>query len=219
MSTKADLITSLRTAHARGECPAAPGVDLRGVDLRGADLGGANFGGADLEGANLGGADLRGANFGGADLGGADLRGTDLRFATLRGATLGGADLRGADLWDADLRDVNLRGANMRGVDLRGANLALAWGVLSVQGLPSGLVILRPLTTGWHLDVGCWYGTTAGLRDLIARDTGWPDAKGEEVTARRPMLTALADMCDAWAAAHHHYLTAVQDRWGATKET
>lgn len=28
------------------------------------------------------------------------------------------------------------------------------------------------------------------------------------------MLLALADLCDAWAAGHQHYLDAVVERWG-----
>lgn len=146
------------------------------------------------EGKSLRWADLRGAN----------LQGADLRWADLRWADLRGADLRGADLW----------GANLWGADLRGANL---WGVrevLSITSLPSGHATLMPTPGGWQLRVGCWTGSTAELRELIAQDTGWPEAEGEQVTARRPMLAALADMCDAWATDKQHILDAVTTKWG-----
>jgi uncharacterized protein YjbI with pentapeptide repeats len=138
-------------------------------------------------------ADLRGANLYGANLYGANLRGANLRGADLYGADLYGADLRGADLYGADLRGANLRGA----------------GLLHIDGLPSGSATLFPEPTGWLLKVGCWTGTTTQLRELIAKDTGWPEASGEQITIRRPMLAALADMADAWVAANQPLLDQV----------
>ena len=155
------------------------------------------------------GKSLRGANLWGANLRRADLRGADLRDANLWRADLWRADLRGANLWRADLR-----GADLRRADLRGANL---WGVrevLSITSLPSGHATLMPTPVGWQLRVGCWTGSTAELRELIAQDTGWPEAEGEQIAARRPMLAALADMCDAWATDQQHILDAVTTKWG-----
>lgn len=122
-----------------------------------------------------------------------NLRRFDLRGVNLRG------NLRRADLRGADLREANLRGADVWG----------ATPVRSVTGLPSGHAILVPTCDGWWLRVGCWTGTIDGLRDLIAKDDGWPEAKGEQITARRPMLTALADTCEAWAEDNHAALEAV----------
>ena len=147
------------------------------------------------EGRSLYGADLRGAILSGADLAGADLRRADLRRA----------DLFGADLYGANLRWASLRWANLSGV--RG-------GILTVDGLHPYRAILVPLTTGWWLTIECWEGATADLRALIARDEGWPEAKGEQIAIRRPMLAALADLCDAHAAGHAADLAAVQERWG-----
>ena len=67
MTTKGEIVESLRGARARGERPTAPGADLSGsdladADLRDADLSGANLRGSDLCGANLTDANLRGAN-------------------------------------------------------------------------------------------------------------------------------------------------------------
>ncbi|MDV2475135.1 pentapeptide repeat-containing protein [Rhodococcus zopfii] len=154
---------------------------------------------ADLRDADLWNADLRGANLWNADLRRADLRNADLRDANLRNANLRRADLRGADL----------RNANLRNADLRGVRE-----VLSITALPSGHATLIPTPVGWQLRVGCWTGSTAELRELIAQDTGWPEAEGEQVTARRPMLAALADMCDAWATDQQHILDAVTTKWG-----
>ncbi|MGC0144429.1 pentapeptide repeat-containing protein [Pseudactinotalea sp. Z1732] len=131
----------------------------------------------------------------GADLRGANLRGADLRDANLRGANLRGADLRGA----------NLRGANLRGADLRDA----VGGILQITGLHPYQATLVPTCHGWRLTIGCWTGTVQDLRTLIASDDDWPEARGEEVARRRPLLAALADVCDAHAAAHAADLAAV----------
>ena len=179
-------------------------ADLSGADLRGADLSG-----ADLRWANLSGADLRGADLSGADLREADLRGADLRWADLRWANLREADLSGADLSGANLREADLRGA-----DLREASSRV---VLAVRGLPSGPVEFKPTPDGWRISIGCWREhTTDELRALIAKDTGWPEATGAHVTARRPMLAAVADLCDAWAADRADVLAEIVAKW-ATK--
>jgi uncharacterized protein YjbI with pentapeptide repeats len=157
-----------------------------------------NLYGADLRGADLYGANLYGANLGGANLGGADLRGADLY-----GANLGGADLYGANLYGADLRGADLRGANLSGA-----------GILHVEGLPSGSSTLIPDPDGWVIQIGCWSGTTTELREMIASDDGWPEAVGTQITDRRPMLAALADMADAWAAANPRPLGRVQELHG-----
>ncbi len=191
-----------RTARAMAEIEAARQGHRR-INLRGANLWGANLRGANLRGANLWDANLRGANLRGADLWGADLWGADLW----------GADLWGADLWGANLRGANLRDANLRDANLRDANRV----VLSVTGLPSGQAILTPTPTpdGWTLRVGCWTGTVDELRTLIAGDK-WPEAQGDQITVRRPMLAALADMCDAWIADRGDVLDAVIAKWGTT---
>ena len=156
------------------------------------------------EGKSLRDANLRDADLRNAYLRDADLRDANLRYADLRNADLRYADLRYADLWNADLRDADLRSADLRGVRE----------VLSITSLPSGHATLMPTPGGWQLRVGCWTGSTAELRELIAQDTGWPEAEGEQVTARRPMLAALADMCDAWATDQQHILDAVTTKWG-----
>ena len=154
---------------------------LRGADLRGADL----------RGANLCGADLRGADLYGANLYGADLSGANLRWADLYGA-----DLRGANLRWADLREANLRGADFRGATLRWATTS--WPLLSMS-TPSGWVNLTPVGNDWTLTIGCWTSTVEALRELIAGED-WPDADEHERLRRRPILSALADLCDAHIA-------------------
>jgi hypothetical protein len=168
---------------------------------------------ADLRGASLYGADLREA-----DLRWADLRWADLSGANLSGASLYGADLFGASLYAADLRGANLSGASLYGADLVGASLSGAnlygAGILHVEGLPSGSSTLIPEPDGWVLQIGCWRGTTTELREMIARDDGWPEANPAQIVERRPMLAALADMADAWAAANPHLLERVQELHG-----
>ena len=130
-----------------------------------------------------------------------------------------GANLRGADLWGANLRGADLRGADLRGANLRGANLWGAnGGILQVTGLHPYQAVMIPTVQGWWLRIGCWQGTTQGLRDLIAKDEGWPEAHGDQITARRPLLNVLADMCDLHAANHEDALDAVMKQWGNEKE-
>jgi hypothetical protein len=54
---------------------------------------------------------------------------------------------------------------------------------------------------------------------MIAKDDGWPEAEGEKITARRPILEAAATMCDAYAAANPDALAEVKtaaERWKET---
>ena len=208
--TKADLIEVLRSARARGERPVAPscsdltGADLRDADLRYADLRDANLYGANLRDANLYGADLRYANLYGADLRYADLRDANLRYADLRDANLYGANLRdanlyGADLRYADLRYADLRDADLRDADLRDADLRYAKGVLSIDGLPSGRAFYVPTSDGWWITQGCWSGSLAEYREMIAGEE-WPSAEGDEILRRRPGLQAVAALCEAYEA-------------------
>ena len=146
----------------------------------------------------------------------ANLRGTDLSGANLRGTDLSGTDLRWANLSGTDLRWANLRGTDLRWANLRWA----AGGLLAIDGLPSGSARLAPTPDGWALRVGCWgdgtatYGTD-GLRTLIA-GTDWPEARGEEQDRRRPGLAALADLCDAHAAAWPNLVPGLAEKWGVT---
>ena len=192
----ADQIAAWRADH--------PGARMTGRSVREA-TGLANLWGANLWGANLRGADLRGADLWGANLIKANLRGADLTEANLCGANLWGANLCGANLWGADLR-----GADLRGADLWGAS----GGLLQIAvGLPSGGLTLYPTPDGWHLTVGCWSGTPDDLRTLIAQDDGWPEATGDEITRRRPYLTAALALVDLYTADNADALAVVVDRW------
>ena len=159
-------------------------------------------------------ADLRGANLRWADLRGANLRRADLREASLREA-----NLRGANLRRADFRWANLYGADLSEADLGGADLRWArWGGLRIDGLPSGQVTFKPTPTGWHLRVGREGGSVESLRALVAGED-WPEADTpEERARRRPGLLALADLCDAHAAAHADVIADLAERWGTGAE-
>ena len=183
-------------ARERGERPVAPGADLTGANLR--DV---NLRGADLRGADLTDANLRNAN----------LRGADLRNANLRGANLGGADLTDADMTGANLTWANLRGANLTWA-------ARAAQILHLAGLPSGETIFMPTPTGWYLTVECWEGKLEDFKTLIASDEGWPEARGAEVTRRRPSLQAVAALCEAHMCLHPHVVEKLAEKW-APKET
>jgi hypothetical protein len=141
-----------------------------------------------------------------------NLRGANLSEANLNGANLNGANLRWANLHGANLSEANLNGANLNGA---------SGGVLAIDGLPSGSARLAPTPDGWSLRIGCWgdgtatYGPAA-LRDLIA-GTDWPEAEGEGQDRRRPGLAAVADLCDAHAAANPDLIADLAKRWGTDK--
>lgn len=223
-----DVINILREASERGERP-----NLRGANLSGADLRYAKLSRADLIYANLEFADLRGAELGFADLYGANLRGVDLRGAKIRDANLRGVKLRDADLRDTDLRytslrDADLRYASLRGADLHGvimhganfiganlryANLSMTrWSGFAIDGLHPYRILLVPTPPGWQMAIGCWGGTPDDLRTLIAGDV-WPEAEGDEIIRRRPLLEAALHMVDAHIAAHHNVIEGLKERW------
>ncbi len=135
---------------------------------------------------------------------GRSLRGTDLRSADLSGANLRAADLYGADLYAADLRHTDLYSADLRSARVtEPCILSMPTPSGWVTLVPSALVDQRDLHRSrglqWELRVGCWTGTPDTLRTLIAGDD-WPEAKGSERDRRRPILAALADLCDAHVA-------------------
>jgi hypothetical protein len=61
--------------------------------------------------------------------------------------------------------------------------------------------------------VGCWSGTIEALREMVAGDDGWPEARGAEIARRRPSLLALCDLLDAHTVLHADKLAAVA-HWG-----
>jgi len=125
-----------------------------------------------------------------------------------------GADLRDADLRGADLYGASLGGASLDGASLYGANLYGVADVLQVTGLPSGQVILVPTCAGWYLTVGCWSGTLADLRTLIAGDEGWPEARGDEIARRRPSLELVIGLCQDHISRHEGVIDRLVEKWG-----
>ena len=108
------------------------------------------------------------------------------------------------------LTGANLTDAYLGGADLTGAN----WKGLQITGLPSGQIVLIPTPDGWGLRVGCWAGTIDDLRNLIAQDEGWPEARGDEITRRRPGLQAALALIDAHIALHPNVINALKTKWG-----
>ena len=143
----------------------------------------------------------------------------NLREADLYGADLRGADLREADLYGVNLREADLRWSDLRGTDLRGANLSWAARgarILHLEGLPSGETIFMPTPTGWYLTVGCWEGNLEDFKTLIASDEGWPEARGSEVTRRRPSLQAVAALCEAHMCLYPNIIDELAEKWQET---
>lgn len=215
MTTKHELIESLKAAHDEYRFPAAP----CGADLRGANLYRANLYGADMSRANLYAADMRGADLSRADLSRADLYGASLYGADLRGANLSRADLYRANLYSADLRSANLYRANLYGANLYGANLygANLYGAdlreaelrdavhehfMPINAVKSGKGALYPTHEGWRVSIGCWRHKTLDEWDaLLADKVGWPESKGREHDRHRPLLVAYRALADEFIAA------------------
>jgi hypothetical protein len=120
-----------------------------------------------------------------------------------------------ADLTWANLTWANLCGANLRGANLIGANPCGAR-ILHLAGLPSGETIFMPTPTGWYLTVGCWEGNLEDFKNLIASDEGWPEARGDEVTRRRPSLQAVVALCEAHMRLHPKIIEELAEKWQET---
>ena len=114
-----------------------------------------------------------------------------------------------------DLRGADLRGADLRGAYLRGANIQDAvLSVMRVSGMPSGDLVAFPCPRGWWVRVGCWGGTPDDLRELVAADGGWPEARGTEIARRRPYLEAALALVDLHVAEHPGVIEDLSQRWG-----
>ena len=184
-------------------------TDLPYADLHRANLRGASLPYTDLHRANLRGADLRLANLTGTSLLGANLRGASLSDVHLTAADLSGAIMYGANLRGANLIRANLSGADLYGADLRSTNA----GILTIDGAHPYRVELVPTPYGWALTIGCWSDTIDELRALIAKDEGWPEATGEEIEKLRPILEAVAVLCDAHIKRHTGLIEDLAKRW------
>lgn len=221
-ATREQVEKIVADARAKGERPDLRDLDLSAMDLSDMDLCNVDLSGSDLTETNLRGTDLSYARLHHAILHYADLACANLRRAILTHADLVYADLSGAVLHHTtmhrtDLAYANLRRAYMRGADLTGADLSgtKMCGLLT-DGLPSGRLTFIPTPDGWYLAIGCWEGTIDTLREMIAKDVGWPEARGKEITVRRPMLEVAAAMCENYAAAHPDALNEVREtveRW------
>lgn len=162
-----------------------------------------------LEHADLTGANLQNAFLSGADLTEANLTDANLREADLWGANLKHANLKHANLWRTSLWRANLRSANLKYANLHN-NRA---GILTVDGAHPYRVTLVPTLDGWVLVIGCWHGTIDELRALISQDEGWPEATGEEIETRRPILENIAGLCDLHIGRHAGLIDDLAKRW------
>ena len=138
----------------------------------------------------------------------------DLRTARERGLR---PSARGANLWGANLRGADLWGADLWGADLWGANLPGSSPACRALGeTPSGLAQLIATPDGWTMRVDCWTGTPDELRTLIAQDDGWPEARGTQVTERRPFLENALALARWHMDQHSDYIAELAVKWGET---
>lgn len=124
--------------------------------------------------------------------------GADLAWVDGRGADLAGADLRDADLTGAVLRDADLAGANLAGACLTGALVHCAQGIISATGIGSArrTVYAWRGPDGWTVQAGCWEGTTASLRERVARNP-WRGQPEKDIALWAAQYVAFCDMVDA----------------------
>ena len=221
-TTRQRVVEIVAAAHAKGDLPDLRNMNLSGVDLSRLDLSDAIFAKSDLTRTNFGGSNLTRADFTEANLVRAYLSSANCCEANFYSADLGAvtashANFDSAYMYRTDLRHSYLRYSNLSGVDIHEADLRYAnlTGLLA-SGLPSGNLTFIPTPEGWGLTIGCWEGTTDELREMIAKDEGWPEAEGEQITERRPMLEGMVAACDAYAAAHPNAVAQAKssaDRW------
>ena len=189
--TREDVERIIAEAREQGARPDLSGLDLSNLDLSNLDLSCLN-----LSKSNLSRSNLSLSNMSECDLSDADLSWSNMSGTVLCGSRLRGSNLRWVDLNGADLRWIN-------------------WDGLLVEGLhPHYRRLLVPEPEGWWVLIGCWEGTVEELRDLIAKDEGWPEARGSEILQRRPLLSVFADLCDAYAAMKPGVIEALAERWG-----
>lgn len=135
--------------------------------------------------------------------------GADLREANLREADLYGSDLIGANLIGANLTRANLTRANLNHRSLLDA------GIVDLGNTPSGPAVIFPTPQGWWMQIGCWSGTPEDLVALIAKDDGWPEAEGVEITRRRPYLELVLAHAHLVITEKQHLIDELQLKWGA----
>ena len=133
------------------------------------------------------------------------------RRADLSDANLSYADLSGANLSYANLTHANLTHANLYNMTIGSA--ARSGGILEISGLPSGIVFVMPTPEGWQVTVGCWTGTLNDLRELIAKDDGWPEARGEEIVERRPGLELAIHLAEDHIRRHPTWVDDLAKYW------
>lgn len=86
------------------------------------------------------------------------------------------------------------------GADLSGA---IHDTIMPIKAAKSGHGALYPTHEGWRISIGCWTHKTLDQFDQLLNDEiEWPEAKGDERDARRPLLTAIRAACDAFIEQH-----------------
>jgi hypothetical protein len=63
------------------------------------------------------------------------------------------------------------------------------------------------------MQVGCWRGSPDNLRALIAKNDGWPEARGAEIARRRPYLEAVLTHADLITAEKADLIPALAEKW------
>ena len=201
-------------------------LDMSDAILDGATLIGTNLRRTCLDRVSASFADFRNADMSSvaahdADFDFSNFRGAIMTCMSAHRALFAEADMRDvkaiyANFYQADMSQVDARGANLRNAQTRGtafygavlldavlnnnihhAGLHRAHiDALTVPGLP---LLFLATPAGWRVCIGYWKGSIDEFRTLI--DSGdWQDALGEENSSLGPVLTAAADMCDAFAA-------------------
>ena len=188
------------------------------ADFRSADMSSVAAHEADFDFSNFRGAIMTCMNAHGARFAEADMREVKATYANFYGANMSQIDARGANLHNAQTHGTAFYGAVLLDAVLNNtihhAGLHRAHiDALTVPGL-SLLYLATP--AGWRVYSGYWEGSIDEFRTLI--DGGdWRGALGEENSSLGPVLTAAADMCDAFAATRPDAVArarAAAKKWG-----
>lgn len=212
-------------------------MDLSGIELTGRTLNGVKFLGCNLSNANFSNSSLYGsvefdnviasdaifrrsaisARFIDSSFTQADFSLSEFRYSQSRGSLYYCANFHYAYFRRSVFTRGSMHGVNFTSATFYGYELfSGVRGIFSFDAGASGNAVMVPMPNGtWRLYVGCWSGTPAELRTLIAGDS-WPSGCNKaERDRRRPILSAIADLAEAQGEYHEYLLDSVVRKWGS----
>lgn len=219
--TREDVISILETARENGDKPDFREKDLSFLDLSNLDFSQANMKKANLHRTNLSSCIMKAVNLAEANMSQTYLPYTDLSESDMEKVNLSEATVLETNMSWAYFYGANLEGIRWYDNDLRGQH----WDGLVIDNLPTGRIILFPTPSGWIVTTMYWSGTLDEMRDLLEKDSEWPeslaveeepDLMTEEDEMRLPtaaQLEAVLALCDAFIEGRKDVVPKLRKYW------